>query len=141
MKDDFIVTIDTLVYGGSGMSRLPDGKAVFIPFVLPGEVVKVRIIEEQPGFARAGLIEVQQPSINRIKSPCKHFGFCGGCHYQHIPYELQVDYKKQILTEQLQRLGRVEKLTMIETLKSKSEWNYRNSIQFHLSPQGKMGYE
>ncbi len=130
-----------MVYGGNGIGRLPQGKAVFVPYVLPGEVVKVSIIEEKSGFAIAELNEVLQLSAHRIKPRCRHFGVCGGCHYQHMPYELQLKYKQQILTEQLQRLGGVVQPPVTRIIASDAEWNYRNSVQFHLSKRGKLGYE
>ena len=81
------VDLTTLVYGGAAMGRLEDGRAVFVPYALPGEKVKIRLIEEKKGHARASLVEVLLPSPERIVPRCRHFSDCGGCHYQHLPYE------------------------------------------------------
>ena len=141
MNAEFEVVIQSLVYGGSGMGRLADGRAVFIPFTLPGEKVKARVKEEKKGFVMAEVLEILQPSSQRIVPRCPHYGMCGGCHYQHIPYELQVAYKKEIFVEQLQRIGHIENPIISQVIKSDEAWNYRNTLQFHLSSSGKLGFE
>ena len=130
--------IESLVYEGYGLSRLPDGKAVFIPFVLPGEQVQVRVIEEKRGHAIAELVSVEKPSPERIPPRCVHFGICGGCHYQHIPYNEQLDFKKAIFIEQLQRMAGIKAPIFSNVIPSTPEWNYRNSLQFNLNNQGKL---
>ncbi len=92
-------------FGGSSMGRLPDGRAVFVPYALPGERVWVELIEEKRGFARARLVEVLKASPQRIIPRCRHFGVCGGCHYQHLPYAEQLRVKSEVLREQLERIG------------------------------------
>jgi len=141
LNAEFEVVIQSLVYGGSGMGRLADGRAVFIPFTLPGEKVKARVKEEKKGFVMAEVLEILQPSSQRIVPRCPHYGMCGGCHYQHIPYELQVAYKKEIFVEQLQRIGNMEIPLISQVMESDVAWNYRNALQFHLSPRGKLGFE
>ena len=93
------VEISSLVYEGYGFGRLPDGKAVFVPFVLPGETVRIKIREEKKRYAYGELIDIEKENENRISPKCKHFGQCGGCHYQHIPYDLQLRYKREIFIE------------------------------------------
>ena len=132
--------IQSLVYGGYGLSQMPDGKAVFVPFVLPDEVVEVRILEEKKGHVVAELINIVEPHPQRILPRCKHFGKCGGCHYQHIPYELQLQYKKSIFIEQLQRIAGIEAPIINEFIPSKLEWGYRNAMQFSLSEKGKLSF-
>jgi 23S rRNA (uracil1939-C5)-methyltransferase len=100
------VRIEKLVYGGDGLGHA-DGHTVFVPGVLPGEVVRVRPLERKKKFVRARLEELLETSAQRAAPPCPHFGVCGGCHYQHIPYELQLAYKTDILRETLRRLGRI----------------------------------
>jgi 23S rRNA (uracil1939-C5)-methyltransferase len=141
LNTEFEVVIQSLVYGGSGMGRLVDGRAVFIPFTLPGEKVKARVREEKKGFVMAEVLEILKPSSQRIKPRCIHYGICGGCHYQQIPYDLQVAYKKEIFVEQLQRIGNIENPLISQVVESKDAWNYRNSMQFHLTPSGKLGFE
>ena len=82
------LTIEKLVYGGDGLARLPAdengrGKAMFVPFVLPGEEVEGTILESRPGFARGRLEKILQPSPQRVEAKCPYFQKCGGCNYQH----------------------------------------------------------
>jgi 23S rRNA (uracil1939-C5)-methyltransferase len=134
------LTLTTLTYGGEAMGRLPDKRAVFVPFGLPGEHVRVRLTEEKRGFARGELIEILEPSPARIAPRCKHFGVCGGCHYQHLPYEAQLKAKADILRDQLTRIGKFDNPPVLPTVGSPSPWNYRNHVQFHLSGDGKLGF-
>ncbi len=138
--DEIEVVISRMGYGGDGIGRLPDGRAVFVPFVLPGERVRAQPVETRRNFIRARLLEVLEASPDRIAPPCIHFGTCGGCHYQHIPYPRQLALKQDILREQLERIGGFSDPPVHPTIPSPSEWNYRNHIQFHLTGDGKLGY-
>jgi 23S rRNA (uracil1939-C5)-methyltransferase len=141
---EFIPT--TLTYGGDALGRLSSpstgegGRAVFVPFAMPGETVRVRILDEKRGFCRAELIEVVSPSPQRIAPRCRHFASCGGCHYQHMPYAAQLAAKEEILRDQLKRIGKIESPPVKPIIPSPAEWNYRNHIQFHLSAEGKLGF-
>jgi 23S rRNA (uracil1939-C5)-methyltransferase len=135
-----VVQLDKLTYGGDAMGRLPDGRAVFIPFGLPGERVRVRLVEERGGFARGEVIEILEPSPDRIRAKCIHFGTCGGCHYQDLPHEKQLIAKQEILRDQLARIGRIASPNVLPAVPSPAQWNYRNHVQFHLTEKGEPGY-
>jgi len=139
-SDLLTVKLEKLVYGGDALGRLPDGRAVFVPFALPGEMVSIRIVEEKRGHVRAELMEVLEPSPERIPPKCKHFGICGGCDYQHLPYQNQLEAKTEILRDQLKRIGKIENPPMQPIIPSPRAWNYRNNVQFHLTRDGKLGY-
>lgn len=134
------LTLTTLTYGGEAMGRLPDNRAVFVPFGLPGERVRIRLTDEKRGFARGELVEVLELSPERIAPRCAHFGMCGGCHYQHLPYKAQLKAKAEILRDQLTRIGKLENPPVNPTVGSPSPWNYRNHVQFHLTKDGRLGY-
>lgn len=134
------LTLDSFAYGGESFGRLPDGKATFVPFALPGEKVRIQLVEEKRGFARGELIEVLEASPDRIEPRCPHFGDCGGCHYQNIPYEKQLQAKAEILRDQLQRIGKLEDPPVQPTVPSPTPWNYRNHVQFHLAENGELGF-
>lgn len=136
----FDVTLNTLVFGGDALGRLPDGRAVFVPYALPGETVRLRIVEEKPHHARAELLEVLQAAEQRISPRCMHFGECGGCHYQHLVYANQLAAKTAILRDQLRRIGGLENIPLQTPVASPQEWHYRNTIQFHLAADGKLGF-
>jgi 23S rRNA (uracil1939-C5)-methyltransferase len=133
--------ISSLSYGGDGFGRLPDGRACFVPFSLPGEHVRVALTEEKAGHARARLLEILRPAPERIPARCQHFGACGGCHYQHLPYPAQLAAKERIFSEQLSRIAGILNPPVLPIVPSPQEWNYRNTVQFTLSPQGKPGYQ
>jgi len=134
------ISLTTLTYGGEALGRLEDGRAVFVPFALPGERVRARLVEEKRNHARADLVEVLSPSAERIAPRCAHFGVCGGCHYQHLPYPAQLAAKTTILREQLERIGRFSDPPVQEAVASPDAYHYRNHVQFHLTPGGKLGY-
>ena len=138
MEHEILLTAFT--YGGDVMGRLEDGRAVFVPFGLPGERVRIRLTEEKRSFARGELVEILEVSPRRIVPRCKHFGVCGGCYYQNLPYEEQLKIKTEILRDQLTRIGRIENPPVQDMIASPNPWNYRNHVQFHLTKEGKLGY-
>lgn len=138
-RTDFEVRLSGLVYGGSALGRLEDGRAVFVPLALPGELVRARAVEEKAGFVRAELEAVLEPSPLRIQPRCRHFGVCGGCHYQHLAYNDQLEFKRNILAEQLSRIGGIENPPVAPLVPGES-WRYRNHIQFHLCEDGRLGF-
>jgi 23S rRNA (uracil1939-C5)-methyltransferase len=131
------VTVEKLVYGGAGLGRL-DGRVVLAPLVLPGERNRAAAEQEKPGLIHARTLAVLDPSPARVAPPCRYFGRCGGCHYQHMPYEAQLDAKRSILAEELKRLGRIEPPAEIAVV-SAEPWAYRNRVQLHIE-QGRIGY-
>lgn len=136
----FDILLEKFTYGGEAMGRLPDGRAVFVPFGLPGETVRVRLTQDKQNFARGELLEVLTASAERIDPKCKHFGKCGGCHYQNLSYENQLQAKTEILRDQFQRIGKIENPPIKPIVPSMLEWNYRNHVQFHLTAEGKLGF-
>lgn len=128
------VKIEKLVYGGEGLAH-SEGQTVFVPFVLPGEVVAVRPTERKKKFARGQLQHVITPSPERAVPECPHFAACGGCHYQHMPYEQQLAAKQQILRETLGRLGRVQWEGAI-TVHASPPFGYRNRAQWKVRQLG-----
>jgi 23S rRNA (uracil1939-C5)-methyltransferase len=141
MVDTYNVRIDRLVYGGDGFGRLPDGKAVFVPFSLPGETVRLKLIEEKTRYVKAKIVEILESSNKRISARCSHFSQCGGCHYQHLNYADQLNAKKDILQEQLERIGGFGDIPPIEIIATPMPWNYRNHVQFHVTRDGKLGFQ
>jgi len=139
-NEEFVVALTTLTYGGETLGRLPDGRAVFVPFALPGERVKIRLYEQKKRYARGKLIEVLDPSSERIDPFCRHFTLCGGCHYQNISYQNQLKVKREILIDQLLRNGGIQSPPIEDMVPSPRIRNYRNYIQFHLTSRGELGF-
>lgn len=130
-----------MAYGGEAIGRLPDGRAAFVPLALPGEKVRAAVVEDKRGFARLRLLEVLEPSPRRVAPTCPHFGECGGCHYQHLPYEDQAAVKTEIVRDQLRRIAGLEDPPVANTMPNLFPYNYRNHIQFHLDSQGQLGFK
>jgi 23S rRNA (uracil1939-C5)-methyltransferase len=127
------VRIEKWVYGGDALARI-DGRVVMVPDVLPGELARIEVDRD----VHARLVEVIEPSPDRVAAPCPYFARCGGCHYQHAPYDFQLARKVEILREQLRRVGKIDYTGEIETL-SAAPLGYRNRAQFHIA-DGNIGY-
>ena len=128
------VKIEKLVYGGDGLGH-HDGRTVFVPYVLPEEVVRVREVERKKKFVRGRVQHIITPSPGRASPPCPHFTQCGGCHYQHIPYDAQLTFKAAILRETLARIGRISWDGPIHPHPS-PPLRYRNRAQWKIRPAG-----
>lgn len=135
------IDFTTFTYGGDTLGRLPDGRAVFVPFVLPGERARIRLVEDKRNFARGEVVELLQPSPDRITPRCVHFARCGGCHYQHLPIQRQLEVKQSVLRDQLTRIAGIAEPPVRPIQPSPLAWNYRNVLQFHLSAEGKLGFQ
>ncbi len=133
LKADQEVTIERWVYGGAGLARI-DGRVVFVPFTLPGERARAEVGEG----VNARLIEITEAAPERIEPPCALFARCGGCNYQHAPYEFQLTRKVEILREQLRRVGKIEYTGAIEAIGSPA-YGYRNRVQVHIQGE-KLGF-
>ncbi len=126
------IKIEKLIYGGDGLAH-HDGSTIFVPFVLPEERVAVSPVEQKKKFVRARVDKILAPSPDRAVPRCPHFGVCGGCNYQHIPYEAQLKYKTEILRETLRRIGRIDWPQEI-TVHPSPPWSYRNRAQWKVRP-------
>ncbi len=124
------VRIEKLVYGGTGLAR-HEGQTVFVPFVLPDEQVEVDVSAGKVVSVGAPVGWVER-SPGRAEPPCAVFERCGGCHYQHIPYERQCEFKQEILRETLRRIGGLQWDGDIPVV-SAEPWGYRNRSQFRLA--------
>ncbi len=132
-----LLTIEKAIYGGAFLAR-DEGKATFVPLALPGEKVRVRIVEDKRSHAVAEIEQIVQCSPDRITPSCAHFGVCGGCSYQHANYEAQLRFKQAILRETLERAG-VAAPENIELLAAE-QWGYRNRVRLAFDADGNPGY-
>src|SRR5580704_9792939 len=127
--------IEKAVYGGAGLAHQTEGegagRAVFVPFTLPGELVEARLLEQKDAFGEASLLHVLTPSEDRVQPACMHFGQCGGCQYQHANYSTQVQVKRAILQETLERAG----LTALPAIQTHigEPWAYRNRTRLRIA--------
>jgi 23S rRNA (uracil1939-C5)-methyltransferase len=130
-----------MVYGGSGLGRTEDEKVILMPLVLPDELVHYQDVLQKSGHL-IGLPElIEDHNTNRIEPPCKYFGNCGGCNYQHSTYVYQMEFKQQIVKEQLVRIGGLLDFNIQAVVMSPKQFNYRNHAQFHIDFDGNLGFQ
>jgi 23S rRNA (uracil1939-C5)-methyltransferase len=130
--------IGDVAFGGKGVAR-EQGKAVFVPYTIEGELVSAEIVREKRQFAEAELVEVKQSSPNRVTPQCPYFGRCGGCAYQHIDYEHQLAIKWRQVRDALQRIGKLRDVPMRPIIPSPRQYEYRNRITVH-AQDGVIGF-
>ncbi|HWH32270.1 MAG TPA: TRAM domain-containing protein [Egibacteraceae bacterium] len=133
------VRLHGLAHGGEAVGRLEDGKAVFVPFAIPGELATVRVTDERARWARAELVEVLEPSPDRVEPACPLFGRCGGCALQHIAGPRRRGLLRQVLVDQLQRIGGLDDPPVAE-VRDAGEWAYRTSARFAIARDGALGF-
>lgn len=154
-SDHLEITPTAFAYGGDCIGKLSDGRAVFIPLTLPGERVRIRLVEEKRSHAKAELLEILAAAPGRITPRCPHHAIagrqavdgglpCAGCCYQHMPYAMQLAAKNAILRDHLERIGGMQNspikppALLTPFPEGEGGWNYRNQFQFLLTPEGRL---
>ncbi len=133
-----VVTIEKLVFGGSGLARTEQG-VVFVSDVAPGETVAIKRCGKKGGVACGRPVEILKASPARRDPPCPLAGTCGGCDWLHIIYKEQLAIKKEIFLECMRRIGRIENLPAPETIAS-GEFGYRHRARMKIDVQGNAGF-
>jgi 23S rRNA (uracil1939-C5)-methyltransferase len=129
------VTIEKLTFGGSGLGHA-EGKACFVPFTAVGDTALVRITKNKKSYMEGELLHCTGPSALRIDPPCDVFGNCGGCCWQHLPYDVQVRTKQELFAEILGRTGRVAADVILPMIPASSPYGYRSRVQFKIRSIG-----
>ncbi len=132
-------TVDGFTHGGDGVARV-EGKAVFVAGTIPGERIRLRVVEDHKSWARADLLEVLDASPDRVVPPCPYVPECGGCDLQHVAPEAQRRLKTRVVTEQLERLGGLSDPPVAPTRAVGPDAAYRNNARFHAGPDGRLGF-
>lgn len=134
-----------VAHGGEAIARDESGRVIFVPYAIAGESARVEIVETKRGFARGRIVELLEPSPSRIMPRCPHFPpspdadtsrYCGGCQWQHIAYNAQLEFKTQIVREQFARVAKLPDAPVLPILPARREWFYRNNMQFVLNETG-----
>jgi 23S rRNA (uracil1939-C5)-methyltransferase len=123
------LTIDRLAFGGNGVARL-NGFVVFVRRGLPGDTVRARVTKVQRRHAEALVTEVLQPSPLRVEAPCQHYPACGGCRFQDLAYEAQVEAKCAQVGDALRRIGGIAEPPLEEILPAAEVFRYRNKLEY-----------
>lgn len=128
-KQELEVTIERVAYGGKGIAHVNDF-VIFVENSIPGDRVRVKIKKSHTNYGEAFPLELLEPSPDRINAPCRHFGYCGGCKWQNLPYMKQLEYKKSIVAESLAHIAGIPFAAVRETLPAPLEFGYRNKMEF-----------
>lgn len=123
------VKIEAVAAEGKAVAHVND-MAVFVPFVVPGDIVDLRIRKKRKNYAEAEVVKFVEYSPIRVKPVCKHFGVCGGCKWQNLPYDEQLKAKQQQVFDQLTRIGKVELPKFLPILGSEKIYEYRNKTEY-----------
>ena len=127
------IKIDAYAAEGKSVAHLEDGKVLFVENAIPGDIVNVWIVKQKKSWAQGKVIELVQPSPQRIEPFCQHFGVCGGCKWQMLPYSQQLVYKQQQVADQLTRIGHIDLPEIQPIIGSPHERYYRNKLEFTFS--------
>lgn len=126
------VEITGVAAEGKSIARVDD-MVVFIPYGAPGDVVNIKLDKKKRSYAEAHIVDMLKPSPDRVAPVCEHFGVCGGCKWQHIPYESQLRHKRDQVVDALTRIAKVEIPEVNPTLGSKETFCYRNKLEYTFS--------
>ena len=126
------VTIESVAAEGKALAHV-DGMVVFVDFAVPGDVVDIQVYKKKKNYMEGFIKRLVKPSEHRLEPFCEHFGVCGGCRWQPLPYEMQLEAKRQQVQDQLVRIGHLEVPEIRPTLPSLDTRYYRNKLEFSAS--------
>jgi 23S rRNA (uracil1939-C5)-methyltransferase len=126
------VTIESVAAEGKALTHV-DGMVVFVDFAVPGDIVDIRVYKKKKNYMEGFIIRMVQPSPHRVDAFCEHFGVCGGCRWQPLPYDMQLEAKRQQVYDQLVRIGHLQVPEIRPTLPSLRTKYYRNKLEFSAS--------
>ena len=127
------ITIEAVAAEGKAIAHTPDSQVVFVPFAVPGDVVDIRVYKKKKNYLEGVIAALKKPSPDRLEPFCSHFGICGGCKWQPLPYPLQLEAKRRQVYDQLVRIGHLVVPEILPTLPSERTVFYRNKLEFTAS--------
>src|SRR5256884_2750720 len=128
------LSIDSLAYGGNGVARL-NGFVVFVRRGLPGDTVRARVTKVKRSHAEAIAVEVVDPSAKRVDAPCAHYPACGGCRFQDLAYDAQLEAKQEQVREALRRIGGIAEPPVEAIVPAGSQVFYPHKLEYSLTAQ------
>ena len=138
------VTFEDMAFEGGAMARVggaegEQAQVLFADYGIPGETAVVEIQDERAGVLMGRVTEVLEPSLHRVEALCEYFGRCGGCQWQHIDYNHQLELMRHVVQEQLRRIGGFGDPPVSPTLGAENSWGYRNHVRFTAKRRGEVG--
>jgi 23S rRNA (uracil1939-C5)-methyltransferase len=137
--DELQVELEDIAFHGASIGR-HEGQVIFADYGIPGEVDEILIEKVKRSMLLARVTGVVEPSPDRVEPPCPYFGTCGGCQWQHIAYERQLELKQRVVSEQLRRIGKFDDPPVTPTVPSPNPYGYRNNARFTTNQDGELGY-
>lgn len=131
--------IEKIAFGGNGIGKY-EGRVVFVPGTMPGDKVKASFTRIKDSFAEADLVEVVKGSVDRLAPKCKFFERCGGCQFQFMPYEMQLQIKKQQVVDAFERIGKIPNPPVSEIIGCEMQYYYRNKMEFSFGYDAEMNF-
>ena len=131
-RQEIETTIEKIAFGGHGIAR-HENFVIFVENALPGDHMKIRLRKVKKKYAYGYPLEIIKPSHLRQEAPCTHFGFCGGCKWQNLDYQKQLDFKKQHVLESLEHIGDIQSISVNDVIPSPLIFGYRNKMEFSFS--------
>jgi 23S rRNA (uracil1939-C5)-methyltransferase len=117
---------------GNALARV-DNQVVFVPMLIPGDVVDIKIIKNKKRYLDGKVVRFHEYSADRVAPVCRHFGVCGGCKWQHLPYNLQLRYKQKQVADNLRHIGKIETPSVSPIIGSSEVLMYRNKLEYAFS--------
>jgi len=117
---------------GNALARV-ENQVVFVPMLVPGDIVDIRVRKKKRKYLEGSVVRFHEYSADRIKPVCRHFGVCGGCRWQHLPYELQLKYKEKQVSDNLTRIAKVDLPEISPIIGSSDIYFYRNKLEYAFS--------
>lgn len=126
------VRIEALAGEGKALAHL-EGQVLFVPFACPGDICDIQVVKKKKSYLEGKIVRIVEPAPQRVEPLCSHFGYCGGCKWQHIPYAEQLACKEQVVRDAMERLGKVPIGEYLPIVGSKQTARYRNKLEFTFS--------
>ena len=136
IKDRVIIKIESIAFGGEGVGRI-DNFVVFVPFAAPDDELEIEITQQKKKFVRGKILKIIKPSSMRVKPLCRYYKNCGGCCYQHLDYEHQLEIKKKQVQEAFGKIGKIEYPPVLEAVAAPKVYHYRGKAQYHAEAESR----
>ncbi|MEN6433752.1 MAG: class I SAM-dependent RNA methyltransferase [Smithella sp.] len=130
LKDHVTIKIESIAFGGDGVGRI-DNFVVFVPFSAPDDELEIAITQRKKTFLRGRILKIIKPSPFRAKPLCRYYENCGGCCYQHLSYEHQLQIKKKQVQEAFWKIGKIASPPVLEPIAAPKAYHYRGKAQYH----------
>jgi tRNA/tmRNA/rRNA uracil-C5-methylase (TrmA/RlmC/RlmD family) len=136
LKHRVTIKIESIAFGGEGVGRI-DNFVVFVPFAAPGDELEIEITQLKKKFLRGKILKIIKPSPTRVKPLCRHYENCGGCCYQHLKYERQLEIKKKQVEEAFWKIGKMASPPVLEPIAAPKVYHYRGKAQYHAESESR----